>query len=166
MPLARATKSYLSPYEAARPVGASSGQRLSAPARGRPSLLVVSYRLRQAQRAPSAHRNQQSSRPQDLSRPWHSRAGAVLTIRSSGPLRWVAVLSCGGQQRPLSSSVRARTIRLRYIAEKGESRCRSSNCPILRRSLARLESSCPCFSLARRSSRTHGPSSATSTIRP
>src|ERR1041385_3093740 len=30
-----------------------------------------------------------------------------LTIRSSGPLRRVAVLSCGGQQRPLNSSVRA-----------------------------------------------------------
>ena len=29
----------------------------------------------------------------------------MLTIRSSGPLRRVAVLSCGGQQRPLNSSV-------------------------------------------------------------
>src|SRR6185369_2589153 len=29
----------------------------------------------------------------------------ALTIRSSGPLRRVALLSCGGQQRPLNSSV-------------------------------------------------------------
>jgi len=29
-----------------------------------------------------------------------------ITIRSSGPLRRVAVLLCGGQQRPLNSSVR------------------------------------------------------------
>jgi hypothetical protein len=34
------------------------------------------------------------------------RVGCCLTIRSSGPLRRVAVLSCGGQQRPLNSSVR------------------------------------------------------------
>ena len=40
--------------------------------------------------------------------------GGGLTIRSSGPLRCRAVLSCGTRQRPLSSGVRPnRTIRLR-----------------------------------------------------
>ena len=36
----------------------------------------------------------------------YSLAYACLTIRSSGPLRRSALLSCGGQQRPLNSSVR------------------------------------------------------------
>ena len=35
-----------------------------------------------------------------------SRISCGLTIRSSGPLRRAAVLSCGGRQRPLNSSVR------------------------------------------------------------
>ena len=37
-------------------------------------------------------------------------AHQCLTIRSSGPLRRVALLSCGGQQRPLNSSVSAHLI--------------------------------------------------------
>ena len=43
----------------------------------------------------------------------YSRASPAccLTIRSSGPLRRVAVLSCCGQQRPLNSSVREHGIR-------------------------------------------------------
>jgi len=39
-----------------------------------------------------------------------------LTIRSSGPLRRVAVLSCGGQQRPLNSSVRPQRAFLVLVA--------------------------------------------------
>jgi len=37
---------------------------------------------------------------------WASSCALPLTIRSSGPLRWAAVLSCGTRQRPLNSSVR------------------------------------------------------------
>ena len=40
-----------------------------------------------------------------------------LTIRSSGPLRPVAVLSCGGQQRPLNSSVRHQVELTRELSE-------------------------------------------------
>ena len=45
---------------------------------------------------------------------WHPSA-PCLTIRSSGPLRRPAVLSCGGRQRPLNSSVRAHATGARAI---------------------------------------------------
>ena len=42
-------------------------------------------------------------------------AHQCLTIRSSGPLRRVALLSCGGQQRPLNSSVRPQNVLLSVL---------------------------------------------------